>query len=145
MNEKSKSGKINLGNSALMPKEEHLETTVRFRRITIGIPSDIKDDEKRVVLTPEAVNILVESDNEVIVQKGAGAGCNYSDKDYSENGAVITESPARVYGSDVVIKVAPFTPKEVEYLKGNQVVMSYLNVLKLSEEKIGRASCRERV
>mgnify|MGYP000886307423 CR=1 FL=1 len=136
MNEKSKSGKINLGNSALMPKEEHLETTVRFRRITIGIPSDIKDDEKRVVLTPEAVNILVESDNEVIVQKGAGAGCNYSDKDYSENGAVITESPARVYGSDVVIKVAPFTPKEVEYLKGNQVVMSYLNVLKLSEETL---------
>ncbi len=136
MNEKSKSGKINLGNSALMPKEEHLETTVRFRRITIGIPSDTKDDEKRVALTPEAVNILVESGNEVIVQKGAGAGCNYSDKDYSENGAVITESPARVYSSDVIIKVAPFTPAEVEYLIGNQVVMSYLNVLKLSEEAL---------
>jgi alanine dehydrogenase len=119
-----------------MPKEEHLETTVRFRRISIGIPCDIKDDEKRVALSPEAVNLLVESNNEVIVQKGAGSGANYSDKDYNENGAIITESPARVYSSDVVIKVAPFSAKETEYLKGNQVVMSYLNVLKLSEETL---------
>jgi len=136
MNERSRSGKVNLGNSALMPKEEHLETTVRSRRISIGIPSETKDDEKRVALTPEAVNLLVESDNEVVVQKGAGSGANYSDKDYSENGAIISESPARVYGSDVVIKVAPFTAKETEYLKGNQVVMSYLNVLKLNEETL---------
>jgi len=136
MNEKSRSGKINLGNSALMPKEEHLETAVRFRKISIGLPCDIKDDEKRIALSPEAVHQLVETDNEVVVQKGAGAGANYSDKDYSENGALITESPARVYGSDVVIKVAPFTARQTEYLKGNQVVMSYLNVLKLSEEAL---------
>lgn len=138
MNDKGKSGKVNLGNSALMPKEEHLETAVRFRRISIGIPSDTKDDEKRVALTPEAVNILVESDNEVIVQKGAGLGSNYTDKDYSENGAIITDSPARVYSSDIVIKVAPFTEKETDYLKGSQVVMSYLNVLKLSEETLAK-------
>ena len=119
MNYKGKSVKMNLGNSALMPKEEHLETAVRFRRISIGIPCDNKDDEKRVALTPEAVSLLVESKNEVILHKGAGDGANYSDKDYSENGAIITESPARVYGCDVVIKVAPFTSKETDYLKGN--------------------------
>jgi alanine dehydrogenase len=138
MNYKGRSGKVNLGSSSLMPKEEHLETAVRFRRISIGIPSDSKEDEKRVPLTPEAVNLLVEADNEVIVQKGAGTGSNYTDKDYSENGAIITDSPARVYGSDVVIKVAPFTEKETDYLKGNQVVMSYLNVLKLNEEILSR-------
>jgi len=138
MNDKGKSGKVNFGDSAFMPKEEHLETAVRFKKITVGIPSDPKDDEKRVALTPEAVNLLVECDNEVIVQKGAGAGANYSDKDYSENGAIITDSPARVFGSDVVIKVAPFTTRETDYLKGNQVVMSYLNVLKLSEETLGK-------
>ncbi len=138
MNEKGKSGKMSLGNSSLMPKEEHLETAVRFRRISIGIPSDNKDDEKRVALTPEAVNLLVESDNEVIVQKGAGTGANYTDRDYSENGAAITDSPARVYSSDVVIKVAPFTERETDYLKGNQVVISYLNVLKLTEETLAK-------
>jgi alanine dehydrogenase len=138
MDDKGKSGKVNLGNSAFMPKEEHLETAVRFRRISIGIPCDTKDDEKRVALTPEAVNLLVESDNEVIVQRGAGLGANYSDKDYSENGAAITDSPARVYSSDVVIKVAPFTEREADFLKGNQVVISYLNVLKLSEDTLAR-------
>ena len=138
MNDKGKSGKVNFGNSDLMPKEEHLETAVRFRRISIGIPGDTKDDEKRVALTPEAVNLLVENDIEVIVQKGSGIGANYTDKDYSENGAIITDSPARVYGSDVVIKVAPFVSKDTDYLKGNQVVMSYLNVLKLSEETLAK-------
>ena len=134
MNEKGKSGKVSFENTAFMPKEEQLETAVRNRRISIGLPSDSKDDEKRVALTPEAVNILIETDNEVIVQKGAGMGANFTDRDYSENGAIITDSLARVYGTDVVIKVAPFSEKETAFLKGNQVVLSYLNVLKLNEE-----------
>ncbi len=102
------------------------------------IPCDTKDEEKRVALTPEAVNLLVETDNEVILQKGAGNGANYTDKDYSENGAIITDSPARVFSSDVIIKVAPFTEKEADYLKGNQVLISYLNVLKLSEDTLAK-------
>ena len=134
MNEKGNSGNVSFGNSALMPKEELLKTNVRNRRISIGIPSDNKVDEKRVALTPEAVNLLVESDNEVYVQRGAGLGANYTDKDYSENGAIITDSPARVYSADAVIKVAPFSETEAEYLRGNQVIFSYLNILKLKEE-----------
>lgn len=138
MDEKGRSGKVSFGNTAFMPKEEQLETAVRKRNISIGIPGESKDDEKRVALTPEAVNILVDRDNEVIVQKGAGLGANYSDKDYSENGAILTDSLARVYGTDVVIKVAPFSEKEADFLKGNQVVLSYLNVLKLNEEILGK-------
>ena len=138
MNEKGKSGKSGFGNTVFMPKEELLETAVRNRRLTIGISSDNNDDEKRVALTPEAVNLLVETGNEVIVQKGAGEGAKYTDKDYSENGASISDSPARVYSADVVMKVAPFSEKEVDYLKGNQIVLSYLNVLKLSEETLGK-------
>jgi alanine dehydrogenase len=138
MNDKGKNGKVNLGNTAFMPKEEQLETAVRYKRISIGIPCDTRDEEKRIGLTPEAVTLLVESDNEVILQKGAGNGANYSDKDFSESGAVITDSPARVFSSDVIIKVAPFNEKEADYLKGNQVLLSYLNVLKLSEDTLAR-------
>ena len=136
MIEKGKNGNLNMGNAAFMPKEEQLETAIRYKRLTIGIPSDTKNDEKRVALTPEAVNLLVESDNEVVLQKGAGTGANYSDKDYSENGAVITDSQARVLSADAVIKIAPFTYQETEYMKGNQVIMSFLNVLKLDEETL---------
>jgi alanine dehydrogenase len=138
MNDKGKNGNMSFGNAGLMPKEEQLETAVRRKKISIGIPSDKKNDEKRVALTPEAVNLLVENGNEVILQKGAGTGANYSDKDYAENGAMITDSLARVFSADAVIKVAPFTLQEVDYLKGNQIVMSFLNVLQLNEETLGK-------
>ena len=138
MNVKAKSGKVSFENTVFMPKEEQLETAVKTRKISIGIPCDKKDEEKRVALTPEAVCLLVESENEVIVQKGAGHGANYTDKDYSENGAIISDSLARVYSADVVIKVAPFSEKESDYLKGNQVILSYLNVLKLTEGTLAR-------
>jgi len=138
MDDKGKNGNLSFGNTTFMPKEEQLETAIRHRKISIGIPNDKKNDEKRVALTPEAVNLMVENGNEVIVQKGAGGGANYSDKDYTENGAMITESPARVYSADAVIKVAPFTSQEADYLKGNQIVMSFLNVLKLSEDTLAK-------
>ena len=130
MNDTNKS----FGATAFMPKEEQLETLVRNRKLTIGIPSDSKDDEKRVALTPEAVGLLVEKDNEVIVQKNAGQGANYSDKDYSDNGAIITDSPAEVYSADIVIKVAPISEREADFLKGSQVVMTYLNILKTNRD-----------
>ena len=138
MDDKGNSRHKPLGNTAFMPKEEHLETTVKYRKITVGVPCENNDDEKRVAITPESVSLLVENGNEVIIQKGAGMGANYSDKDYSENGAVITDSNARVYSTDVVMKVAPFTERETDYLKGNQTIMSYLNVLKLSEETLSK-------
>lgn len=138
MNEKVKNGSHGFSNASLLPQEEQLDTAIRRRKISIGIPNDKKNDEKRVALTPEAVNQLVEGGNEVIVQKGAGGGANYSDKDYAENGAVITESPARVFSADAVIKVAPFTNQEVDYLRGSQIVMSFLNVLQLNEETLAK-------
>jgi alanine dehydrogenase len=138
MNEKAKNGSHGFSNASLLPQEEQLDTAIRSKKISIGIPNDKKNDEKRVALTPEAVNQLVEGGNEVILQKGAGAGSNYSDKDYAENGAVITESPARVFSADAVIKVAPFTNQEVDYLRGNQIVMSFLNVLQLNEDTLAK-------
>lgn len=138
MEEQGNKNQGTIGSAAFMPREEQLEISQRRKSISIGIPCDKGDDEKRIALTPEAVGLLIENGNEVIIQKGAGLGANYSDKDYSEFGAVITDSPARVYSSDVVLKVAPFEEHETEYLKGNQTILSYLNVLKLSEETLAR-------
>jgi alanine dehydrogenase len=144
MNEIAKSGKVTFEGTAFMPKEEQLETAVKNRRITIGVPCDRQEIEKRVALTPESVNLLVENDNEVIVQKGAGLAANYTDRDYSENGAIISESPAMVYSADAIIKVSPFTEKETEYLKGNQTIFSSLNVPNVNEETI-RTLIRKKV
>lgn len=136
MNETGNNRGLHFGNTAFIPKEELLEKTIKNRKISIGIPRDNQNEEKRVALTPEAVNVLVESGNEVIVQKGAGMGANYTDKDYAENGALISDSSARVFSADVIIKVAPIAEEEAEFLRGNQVILSYLNVLKLKEETL---------
>jgi alanine dehydrogenase len=135
MKEIERSDKYHLS-SALMPQEELLETGLKKRKISIGILKDQHENEKRVALTPEACNLLVETGNQIHVQKGAGLGANYSDKDYSENGARIVKTDEEVLKCDLVIKVAPFTKDEIGKLKGNQTVMSYLNVFKQDEERI---------
>ena len=114
--------------SAFMPREELLEKAVSKRQITIGIPRDKRDNEKRVSLTPEAVKLLTDSGNEIFIESGAGLGASYTDNDYSDNGAAITDTPQKAYECDIVIKVAPFNEQEPALLKGNQVVISYLNV-----------------
>jgi alanine dehydrogenase len=137
-------GKFSFENSAFFPKEEQLETAVKNRRITIGVPTDRQEHEKRVALTPESVNLLVENNNEVIVQKGAGLAAHYSDNDYSENGAIISDSPAMVFGADAVIKVSPFNERDAEYLRGNQAILSSLNIFQISEETL-RTLIRKKV
>jgi alanine dehydrogenase len=136
MREKGSGNQVSFGNTAFMPKEELLEIRQQTKKIRIGIPLETEAGEKRVALTPEAVNLLVENGNEVLLQKGAGSGSKYTDKDYSDHGAQIISSANGVYESDVVIKVAPFSQEEADRLRPNQVVMSYLNVLKLKEETL---------
>lgn len=136
MNELDKNDKYSLRNSAFMPREEQLETGRKKKKLTIGILKESDKGEKRVPLTPEAVNILIESGNEVLVQEGVGAGVKYSDNDYSENGAIISRKAHEVHQADLLIKVSSFTAEEVAGLRGRQTILSYLNVLKQTEENI---------
>ena len=142
MNEKGSGSQSTFGNTAFMPREELLEIRQQTKKIRVGIPLESEEGEKRIALTPEAVNLLVENGNEVLIQKGAGAGSNYNDSDFSENGAQIV-SGAAVFDADVVIKVAPFSEQEADKLKGHQVILSYLNVLKLSEETLAKLMKRK--
>jgi alanine dehydrogenase len=127
-----------------MPREELIEKAVSRRQISIGIPHDIHDDEKRVALTPEAVKILTDTGNEVFIQTNAGLGAGFPDRDYSENGAVVADTPQKVYECDIVIKIAPFTEKEAGLLKGNQIVISFMNAATMGEDTLS-ALTRKRV
>jgi alanine dehydrogenase len=130
--------------SAFMPREEQLEKAVSRRQMSIGMPRDIRDNERRVSLTPEAVKLLTDAGHEVFVERSAGQGSSYSDNKYSENGAVITDAVNKVYESDLIIKTAPFDEKDTELLKGNQVVISFMNVPMMNEETLS-AMMRKRV
>lgn len=130
--------------SAFMPREELIEKVVSKRQMTIGMPRDKKEEEKRISLTPEAVRILVDAGHEIYVESGAGAASGYKDTDYSENGAVVTDMPQKAYECDVVIKVAPFTDRDAEILKGNQILISFMNAHTMTEETLS-ALIRKRV
>ncbi len=126
----------NSGRSAFLPREELIEKAVGRRQMSVGMPRDTQDDEKRIALTPEAVKILTDAGNEVFMERGAGEQAGFTDREYSDNGAVVAETAAKVYECDIVIRIAPFTENEAQLLKGGQTVISFMNVATMNEETL---------
>jgi alanine dehydrogenase len=120
----------------ILPQEELLASGKKYKKLTIGIPKEKHLIEQRVSLTPEAVEVLVDNGHEVLLESKAGEGARYNDTDYSECGAFIIESKKQVLNADIIIKVSPLEIKEIEMLKGNQVVLSSVHISKQSEEYI---------
>jgi len=117
-----------MGKSALNVQQEMLEVSRKKARIVIGIIKEAHETEKRVPLTPEAVELLVNNGHEILIESGTGAGANYSDADYSERGAFILNNRKEVMKADVILKIAPLQLPEIEDLKGNQLIISLLHL-----------------
>ncbi len=95
----------------------------------IGIPKEIKPQENRVALTPHNVPELVEAGHEIIVEKGAGLGSGFSDKEYESAGASILASPAEVFAqADMIVKVKEPIGPEFKWLKKGQVLFTYFHL-----------------
>jgi alanine dehydrogenase len=92
----------------------------------IGVPKEIKDQENRVGVTPEGTRQLTVAGHEVLVERGAGAGCGFADAEYAAAGA-ITGDAAAAWNRDLVIKVKE--PLEREYRNfAGQVLFTYLHL-----------------
>jgi alanine dehydrogenase len=120
----------------ILPQEEMLAIGKKHRKLTIGIPREKQSVEQRVSLTPEAVEVLVDNGHEVILESKAGEAARYTDTDYSECGAFIVDNKKHVLNTDVILKVSPLDSKEIEMLKGNQVILSTIHFGRQSEEYI---------
>jgi alanine dehydrogenase len=120
----------------ILPQEEMLAIGKKHKKLTIGIPREKQPVEQRVSLTPEAVEVLVDNGHEVILESKAGEAARYTDNDYSECGAFIIDNKKHVLNTDVILKVSPLEPKEIEMLKGNQVILSTIHFGRQSEEYI---------
>ena len=75
----------------LIPQEEKLEIQRQKSELFIGIPKETSVQERRICLTPDAVNSLIYHGHRVMIESGAGEISSYSDKEYSEAGAEITK------------------------------------------------------
>lgn len=144
MEKDSSSGHFLLSSHGLLPQEEMLETGRKRKKLIIGIPLEDPKTENRLALTPEAVELLVGNGHDILIEKGAGENASYSDTDFSENGGFIVDTREKVFSADVILKVAPLTLKEINFLKGNQLVISSLEIAKQSK-KIINALVRKKV
>ena len=81
----------------------------------VGVPTEIKDDEYRVALTPAGVRELTERGHEVLIQAGAGEGSAIADDDYEAQGARDRAATPRRSSSEaeMVLKVKEPQPPEV--------------------------------
>ena len=116
-----------------MPLEETLEILPKKKRLFIGIPKENSFQENRVALTPEAVSVLVNNGHEVVVEHNAGEGSFYFDTDYSEAGARIVYDKAELYKATAIIKSAPISEEETQWLQPNQVIISPVHMPYLSK------------
>ncbi len=93
----------------------------------ISVPKELKDHEKRVAITPNAVKQLVAAGFECMVESGAGLGASFSDEQYEEAGASIITGKDKVYSyADVVLKVNAPAPDEVALMKPGSKLISLL-------------------
>ena len=95
----------------------------------IGVPTEIKNNEFRVGLTPAGVTELVQHGHEVLVQAGAGVGSGISDEDYAAAGARMAPTAEEVWDqADMVLKVKEPIGPERQLMRRGQVLFTYLHL-----------------
>ncbi len=95
----------------------------------IGVPSEVKNNEYRVGITPVGVSELVAHGHEVVIEKGAGLGSSIPDEAYVAQGATILEDPDDVWGSsEMVMKVKEPIASEYHRLREDLVLFTYLHL-----------------
>jgi len=95
----------------------------------IGVPTEVKQDEHRVGLTPTSVRELVVHGHQVVVQSKAGAGIGMRDADYERAGATIVGLAKEVYArAEMIVKVKEPQPGEIAMFHEGQVLFTYLHL-----------------
>ncbi len=95
----------------------------------VGIPTEIKNNEYRVAITPAGVSELARRGHDVLVQSGAGEGSAIHDSDFEAAGAQLVETAEQVWDrAELLLKVKePIAPEYTRMRKG-QVLFTYLHL-----------------
>jgi H+-translocating NAD(P) transhydrogenase subunit alpha len=92
----------------------------------IGVPKETAAGEHRVALVPEVVSKLKAKGLDVVVQAGAGADALLPDAAFVEAGARVTNDASEVWGSDVVVTIAPPDPQQIRGLGSGSILIGFL-------------------
>ena len=94
---------------------------------SIGVPREIKPDERRVALTPDAVRELVSHGLQVRIEQGAGQGAGISDAAFEAAGATLVNC-SDAWAAHLVVKVKEPQAEEFGYLRPDLVLFTYLHL-----------------
>jgi NAD(P) transhydrogenase subunit alpha len=92
----------------------------------IGVPKETAAGEHRVALVPEVVSKLKAKGLDVLVQSGAGSDALLSDSAFTDSGAQISADAGEVWGSDIVVTIAPPDPPQILALGKGSVLIGFL-------------------
>ena len=125
--DKNKYGKVKAEFSPT-PQEVLAPVLHKKGKLFIGVPKEESFQEKRVALTPESVNLLVNNGHRVVIETDAGNDAGFSDRLYSEAGGEIAFDLEQVFKAHWILKVTPPRPEEISLLNMNQTLFSPLHL-----------------
>ncbi|RNF40842.1 alanine dehydrogenase [Planococcus salinus] len=94
----------------------------------IGVPTEVKNNENRVAMTPAGVVNLTLYGHEVFIESGAGVGSVFTDEDYRAAGAQIVGTAEEAWAQDMVMKVKEPVREEYEYFREGLILFTYLHL-----------------
>ena len=97
--------------------------------MTIGVVKEIKNNEFRVGLTPDAVSAFVQAGHPVLVEKGAGLGSGFPDEEYVQAGATLEDTAESVWNkSGMIVKVKEPIECEYRFFRKDLILYTYLHL-----------------
>ena len=100
----------------------------------IGVPKEIKPQENRIGLTPDSVKTLVSEGHDVLVENNGGFEAGFENDQYIKAGAKIVSEASDIFNdSDIIVKVKEPQSVEVEMIRENQIVYTYLHLAAAKE------------
>ena len=110
----------------------------------IGCPKEVKDNENRVGLTPNAVGAYVAAGHEVFIEKGAGLGSACTDDEYAAAGAKLLATADEVWAAaDMIVKVKEPMPQEYARMRENQLIYTYFHFA--ADETLTKACLEKKI
>jgi H+-translocating NAD(P) transhydrogenase subunit alpha len=95
--------------------------------VIIGAPKEVLEGEARVALTPQSAQLLKKLGYECMVESGAGGPARFTDEAYAAAGVEVVSTAAEIWNrADVVVKVRPPEPSEVEMTRSGQTLISFI-------------------
>jgi alanine dehydrogenase len=97
----------------------------------IGVPREIKNNERRVAMTPAAVKSCILAGHQVWVEAGAGKGSGFEDVEYIDAGGKIVLAAGEVWSADLIVKVKEPLQEEYGFFRSGMILYTFLHLAPL--------------